>query len=104
MESRLRMKMVLGGLERPIAQYPLYDDFGVFLGRPDMYHPEARLGIEYDGEVHRTTLPEDNRRQNRLLAAGIRLLRFTAGDVYNRPEAIIQQIRVMLSATPPRPG
>jgi len=38
----------------------------------------------------------DNRRQNQLLAAGYRLLRFTAGDVFDRPEAVVDQVRAAL--------
>ncbi len=105
MESRLRMLIVLKRLPRPIAQHPIHDDAGIFLGRVDFFYPEAKLAIEYDGEVHRENLAEDNRRQNRLIAAGIRLFRFTAGDIYNRPDVVIRQIRGALRiATPPRRG
>ena len=96
MESRLRMVLVLAGLPRPIAQKSLHDASGRFLGRPDLYYPDAKLGIEYDGGTHRTTLVADNRRQNRLLEAGIRLLRFTAADIYNRPHAVVAEVRGFL--------
>jgi len=96
MESRLRMTLVLAGLSRPAVQVPLHDRSGRFLGRPDLYYANSGLGIEYDGGVHRTSLVDDNRRQNRLLAEGIRLLRFTAGDIYSRPEALVDQVRVTL--------
>jgi very-short-patch-repair endonuclease len=100
MESRLRMVLVLCGLPRPRAQVSLHDSRGRFLGRPDHYYPDHRLGLEYDGGIHRTSLAEDNRRQNRLLAAGIRLLRFTAGDVLHNPDSITTQVRTMLSSRP----
>jgi len=96
MESRLRMLLVLAKLPRPVAQQPIHDRHGRFLGRPDLYYPNQKLGIEYDGGVHRTTLVEDNRRQNRLLAAGIRLLRFTASDIFNRPDAVVDEVRITL--------
>jgi very-short-patch-repair endonuclease len=98
MESRLRMVLVLGGLPRPQAQAPLHDSKGRFLGRPDLYYPSHRLGLEYDGGTHRTSLVEDNRRQNRLLAAGIRLLRFTAGDVLHNPDSVATQVRGHLAS------
>ena len=105
MESRFRMLIVLSGLPRPVAQHSVYDDAGVFLGRVDFFYPDAGLGLEYDGELHGGRLPDDNRRQNLLLGAGIRLLRFTAGDIYNRPQSVIEQIRGALrSAKPRRPG
>jgi len=100
MESRLRMLLVLAGLPRPLAQVPIKDGQGRFLGRPDLLYPDHRLGIEFDGGVHRGRLAEDNRRQNRLLGAGIRLLRFTAGDVLQGPEAVVTQVRQMLDFRP----
>ena len=96
METRLRLLLVLGGLPRPQSQVRLHDDQGRFLGRPDLYYPDHRLGLEYDGGTHRTSLAEDNRRQNRLLAAGVRLLRFTAGDLLNSPDGVVMQVRGML--------
>lgn len=99
MESRLRMVLVLGGLPRPKAQVSIHDRGGRFIGRPDLYYEEHRLGIEYDGGVHRDSLAEDNRRQNRLLNVGIRLLRFTAGDVLNKPESVVDQVRQIFAAS-----
>jgi hypothetical protein len=69
METRLRMLLVLHGLPRPEVQVTVRDERGSFLGRPDLYYREHRLGLEYDGETHRASLVEDNRRQNRLLLA-----------------------------------
>jgi hypothetical protein len=96
MESRLRMLLVLNGLPRPEVQVSLHDKGGSFLGRPDLYYREQRLGLEYDGETQRASLGEDNRRQNRLLMAGIRLLRFTAADVLRRPDSVLAQVRDLL--------
>ena len=96
MESRLRMVLVLGGLPRPKAQVPIHDASGRFVGRPDLYYEAHRLGIEYDGDVHRGMLAEDNRRQNRLLNAGVRLLRFTASDVWSQPQSLVMQVRTAL--------
>src|SRR5438105_2781835 len=53
MESRLRMLLVLAGLPRPQAQVTLKDAEGRFLGRPDLYYPDQRVGLEYDGRIHR---------------------------------------------------
>jgi len=98
MESRLRMVLVLGRLPRPKAQASIYDGKGRFVGRPDLYYDEARLGVEYDGAVHRMSLAEDDRRQNRLLNAGVRLLRFTCADVLGQPDSVVMQVRIMLAA------
>ena len=89
METRLRLLLVLAGLPPPQAQVPLHDERGRFLGRPDLYYPEQRLGLEYDGATHRSSLVQDNRRQNRLHDAGYRLLRFTATDINRTPDAVV---------------
>lgn len=98
METRLRLLLVLAGLPRPEAQVPLHDERGRLLGRPDLYYPAQRLGVEYDGGTHRHSLVEDNRRQNRLVNAGYRLLRFTASDVQRTPDSIVRAVRSALAS------
>ena len=101
METRLRMLLVLNGLPRPKAQVPIHDRWGRFLGRPDLFYEAERIGIEYDGGAHRNQLAEDNRRQNRLLSAGLRLLRFTATDVLRDPAGVVEQVRALLASAEP---
>jgi very-short-patch-repair endonuclease len=98
MESRLRMLLVLGGLPRPQAQVTFRDHDEV-IGRVDLFYEADRLGIEYDGEVHRGFLAEDARRQNALLRLGVRLLRFTARDVLGDPDSVLRQVRGLLNVT-----
>ncbi|HMJ40339.1 MAG TPA: DUF559 domain-containing protein, partial [Verrucomicrobiae bacterium] len=62
----------------------------------DLYYPEGRLVLEYDGGNHRDRLVEDDRRQNLVVNAGFRLLRFTAADVLNRPDGVQAQVRSAL--------
>jgi very-short-patch-repair endonuclease len=97
METRLRMLLVMARLPRPRAQVPLHDPLGRFLGRPDLYYSRYKLGLEYDGGTHRDSLVEDNHRQNRLLNGGVRLLRFTAGDIFQAPDSVIEQVRLAIS-------
>jgi very-short-patch-repair endonuclease len=97
METRLRLLLVLAGLPRPRAQVSIQDHLGRFLGRPDFYYSAHKLGLEYDGGTHRNNLVDDNRRQNRLLNGGIRLLRFTAADIFQTPDLVIAQVRSALS-------
>ena len=98
METRLRMLLVLAGLPPPEVQVSIHDDQGRFLGRPDLLYRLQGLAIEYDGGNHRDRLVEDNRRQNGLIGAGFRLLRFTAADVYGNPHLVVMQVRHALSA------
>ena len=101
METRLRMLLVEARLPRPRAQVPIRDQLGGFVGRLDLYYERHRLGIEYDGAIHRDSLAQDNRRQNLLLAAGVTLLRFTGADVLGRPDAVVNQVRFLLRRPAP---
>lgn len=102
METRLRLLLVLARLPRPLTQVVLSDGQGTAIARADLYYPDQRLAIEYDGGVHRDTLVHDNRRQNLLLAAGYQLLRFTAADVLGNPARVVAQVRYALEQpTPP---
>src|SRR5207253_3000618 len=49
---------------------------------------------------HRSTLAQDNRRQNALLRAGVRLLRFTAADVLNAPQEVVRIVGAELGIIP----
>lgn len=98
METRLRWLLLARGLPRPGVQTDLHDGDGGFVGRADLYYPAARLVIEYDGGNHKDRLVQDNRRQNLLLKAGFRMLRFTASDIYQRPDVVVAQVRGVLNA------
>ena len=93
METRLRLLLVLNGLPRPEVQVTLHDNRGRFIARPDLLYRAEGLALEYDGATHRDSIAEDNRRQNRLLAAGFRLLRFAAADLQRTPETVVALVR-----------
>jgi hypothetical protein len=101
METRLRWLLIEGGLPRPEVQTNLHDDEARFIGRADLYYRSAKLVLEYDGGNHRDRLVEDDRRQNLLINAGFRLLRFTATDIHNRPDVVQAQVRGALSMVAP---
>lgn len=103
METRLRWLLMQAGLPLPEVQANLHDARGRFVGRADLFYRPERLVIEYDGSNHRERLVDDDRRQNALVSAGYTLLRYTASDVYHRPEAITAQVRQALASgtTPP---
>ncbi len=98
METRLRWLLLKAGLPRPQVQVDLRDAKYRFLGRADLYYPQARLVIEYDGVNHRDRITEDLRRQNAILGAGYQLLRFTAADLNQRPDAVGAQVARLLQA------
>lgn len=103
METKLRLLLVRNGLPRPEAQVELFDAQGRFVARVDLYYPESRLALEYDGENHRDRLVDDNRRQNALLGIGVNLLRFTGPDLRDRPDLVVRQVRDALARRPESP-
>jgi very-short-patch-repair endonuclease len=98
METRLRWLLIEARLPLPQVQAKLLNG----AARADLYYPEARLVLEYDGGNHRDRLVEDDQRQNLLVSAGYRLLRFTAADIYGHSDVVIDQVRGALTVTPSR--
>lgn len=103
MESRLRVRLVQGGL-RPEVQVDLDDDRG-HVGRVDLV-VEGVL-VEYDGrDVHLQgdAFVHERRRQARLLEGGAVLRRYTAADVYRRSaEDLCAEVRRAAAAVRPGP-
>jgi hypothetical protein len=99
MESRLRVLWVQAGLPPPVAQHTVLDSAGAFLARVDLALPELRIAGGYDGEVHLQSdmFAKDRRRQNQLLSAGWLVLRWTSGDVYQRPESVAADVRAAIA-------
>ncbi|MBM7806235.1 very-short-patch-repair endonuclease [Geodermatophilus bullaregiensis] len=95
MESVLRWLLHEARLPAPQLQYVVRDAHGRTAARADLAWPERRLLVEFDGDVHRQrdVFVNDLRRQNRLVAAGWTVLRFTSADVLGRPDDVIAEIR-----------
>lgn len=94
METRLRLVLVLGGLPRPQAQWPVQDEQTRTVRWLDLAYPDARIGVEYDGSVH--TEPDavlrDIGRHTALVDQGWQVFRYTRHDVRDRPELIVAQV------------
>jgi very-short-patch-repair endonuclease len=82
-------------LPAPTPQFEVRDGGGNFLARADLAWPDRRVLVEFDGDVHRQrdVFVKDARRQNRLVAAGWTVLRFTSADIFGRPDEVIADIR-----------
>jgi very-short-patch-repair endonuclease len=80
---------VLDGLPVPVLQHPVGPYF------LDLAYPAVRVGIEYDGEAHRTQrrAMRDLDRQAYLSDAGWKVLRFTAAQVMGRPWWVAARVR-----------
>ena len=67
----------------------------------DVAFPDIRLAIEVDGFAYHSgdeRFQRDRSRQNLLIAAGWRVLRFTWADIEDRPEYVISSIHSLLAA------
>ncbi len=77
---------------------PICDALGL-IGVGDIVFEALRLVVEIDGWAFHITpdrFQRDRDRQNRLVAAGWTVLRFTWRDLTERPEYVIATIRAML--------
>jgi hypothetical protein len=96
LEPRMARLLRDAGVPRPRFQYVVRDEAGGFLARVDFAHPEKKVAIEVDGwSAHASpgALQSDLERQNRLVAAGWTLLRFTWHDVVRRPTDVARVLR-----------
>lgn len=95
MESVLRWLLHGAGVPAPVLQHRVVDRAGVVVGRADLAWPERKVLVEFDGDVHREreVFVRDVRRQNRLIADGWIVLRYTSADVLGRPDEVVAQIK-----------
>ncbi len=97
LEALARRVLGAAGLPEPRFEANLGDD--EWVGRVDVLFEQARLVIELDSRRHHSVLSDharDRRRDNRLMAAGWRVLRFTWEDLTERPAEVIAQVRAAL--------
>ena len=90
LESRGRVQIVTNGLPVPELQVDLWAPGG-HLGRVDAWYEDAAVAIEFDGRVKyrdpwrgrssADVLWEEKRREDRLRASGVRVLRWAMADV-----------------------
>jgi len=98
-ERRLQRLLEQAGIRGWVANHPVR--VGGHRFRPDIAFPDVRLAVEVDGwAYHRTKEQRDSdvERDNLLMLAGWRVLRFTWEDVRDRPEYVLAMIRSVLVA------
>ncbi|WP_040337243.1 endonuclease domain-containing protein [Candidatus Blastococcus massiliensis] len=100
-ESWVRVACARAGLPDPVPQFVVLED-GTFLGRVDLAWPEHRLIVEYEGAHHFEELQirRDDRRYERLVAAGWRVIRLSAADLRDM-DAVVRRIRTALRPLEP---
>jgi hypothetical protein len=103
-ESRLRVRLMLAGLPRPVTQCPVQVSPALIL-HPDLGWPRWRVAVEYDGEWHADVAQfhHDRRRLNRLVTAGWIVLHVTARRLRVDFPAVLTEIKTALLARGWRP-
>ncbi|WP_116948543.1 endonuclease domain-containing protein [Jiangella endophytica] len=97
-ESRLRLVLVAGGLREPTVNPDLSDGRGGWIGRPDLAYEDAKLAIQYEGDVHRVNARRwraDIGRDEVLRDHGWEVVRVTGADLA-RPQQLCARIRRLL--------
>jgi very-short-patch-repair endonuclease len=64
----------------------------MFIGRIDMGYREWMIAVEYDGAFHWEQRRKDDRRRDRLRAAGWYVLVVSADDIYQRPGEVVAAV------------
>jgi very-short-patch-repair endonuclease len=103
LESMLLSILIDAGLPAPKLQHRIH--VGGREYRADLAYPDHRLVIEGDGfRAHgtRAAFESDRTRQNELVLAGWRVLRFTWRQIVRQPEWVAAQVRAALRGTASR--
>ena len=99
LERRFTALVRRRGLPAFVLQHEVWDG-GRFVARIDAAYPELKLAVEVDGFEHHSS-PEqfqrDRTRQNRLVALGWTVLRFTWADVVTQPAHVARMIEEAIS-------
>jgi hypothetical protein len=87
------------GITGWLANAEVHDASGL-IGIVDLLFPAERLVVEIDGRRYHdgSAFQADRSRQNRLVRAGYRVLRFTADDVLRHPGSVVATICRVLAA------
>ena len=83
------------GLPAPAREIDVGDADG-WVGRVELVFRAAKVLVEVDSRRHHTVLADyerDRARDNRLVAQGFRVLRFTADQIADHPQAVIDTLR-----------
>ena len=100
-EAEVRVHRILrsAGISGWTANHPVEDADGL-VGIVDIWFEAVRLVVEIDGRAHHSdelAFQRDRSRQNRLVALGCRVLRFTWDDLVHRPENVAAAVCAALA-------
>lgn len=98
LESVLRVELVEAGVTGFGTQRSIRDGGGRYILRVDFCFEQQRLVVEADGARWHPEPHRDRVLDNRLVAAGWRVLRFTWAEVLHDPAAVLALVRAALDA------
>jgi hypothetical protein len=105
-ETRTRLTLVDGGLPCPVVNPDVLDDWGEWIGRPDLAYLDLKVAIQYEGDVHRTNRRrwmQDVGRDAVLEDHGWVVIRVTADDL-RRPDLLVARVARRMAQQRRRPS
>ena len=102
-ETWLRVLVIDAGLPEPTVQVEVVNRWGRVIGHCDLGWPGLKIGIEYEGEHHRTDPAQwayDIRRYREMQEAGWIIIRVTSADLADARSrsGLLHRIRSTISA------
>jgi very-short-patch-repair endonuclease len=100
-ESRTRLLLMDGGLQRHQTQIVVRNSTGRFVARVDMGWEEWKVGVEFDGAQHRTDPAQRTRdidRYAELADRGWVIVRVNSELLRYRPAVVLERVRAALRA------
>jgi hypothetical protein len=95
METRVRLLIIFAGLPEPVVACEVHDEDGRFVARLDLYWPQWRVAVEYDGRQHAESTQQwerDLERREGLDRMACRLVVVRSGGVFVDPLGTLQRI------------
>jgi len=103
--SRLRVRLVLAGLPRPMTRHPVRLTGGLVL-RPDLAWPLYQVAVAYDDQCYADpdASRRDRQRLDQLIGAGWIVLSVTSGRMRRDLGGLLREVRGALTARGWRPA
>ncbi len=95
METRVRLILVDAGLPCPEPNLDIYDDWGGWIGRPDLSYKQLKIGIQYEGDHHRSSRKQwmrDIARDGTMQDHGWEIIKVTSDDVFVRQRLFVNRV------------
>jgi hypothetical protein len=99
-ETLLRLLCVRSRLPEPLVDHAIAVAGGLVL-HADIAYADARIVLDYEGDVHRVdraTWLRDLQRRELFEDAGWRVIRVTSADLFGAPDAFVERLRALRRA------